>query len=142
MGKFRYFELSEFIASSEAKKRGIDNTPSFEVVDHLSELCGKILDPLRASYGKPITVTSGYRCPKLNQVVGGVATSAHKTGYGADLQTRDLDGFMKFLVEWLRATKTKFDQVLFEKKGKTRWVHVSLYNTSGQQRGMISTINA
>jgi hypothetical protein len=34
-----------------------------------------ILDPLREAYGKPIVVTSGFRCEKLNKIVGGSKTS-------------------------------------------------------------------
>ena len=76
--KHMYFELDEFIRSDTAKKYGIDNTPTFAIVAHLDELVESILDPLRAAYGKPITVTSGYRCNSLNKAVGGADTSAHK----------------------------------------------------------------
>jgi zinc D-Ala-D-Ala carboxypeptidase len=34
--------------------------------------------------GKPIQVTSGYRCPALNAAVGGVPDSAHLLGCAAD----------------------------------------------------------
>jgi hypothetical protein len=34
-----------------------------------------ILDPLREKYGKPIIVSSGFRCEKLNLIVGGAKTS-------------------------------------------------------------------
>lgn len=35
---------------------------------------------LRTSWGKPIKITSGYRCPKHNAEVGGGAISAHMFG--------------------------------------------------------------
>lgn len=35
--------------------------------------------------GRPLVVTSGYRCPKHNAEVGGVAGSAHTLGLAADL---------------------------------------------------------
>lgn len=44
----------------------------------------KILEALRAYYGKPITITSGVRCATYNRNVGGVSNSAHKTGKAAD----------------------------------------------------------
>ena len=137
--KYRYFELDEFINSPTAKKKGIDNTPSFEVVEHLDELVEKILDPLRAAYGMAIRVTSGYRCPALNKAVGGSDTSVHQIGYAADLQVGgSFDKFVAFVVDWLAKTGTKFDQLLIEKnKAGDRWLHIGLRNNSGQQRGQI-----
>ena len=87
MRKYNYFELSEFLKSDTAKKRGIDNTPTFEIVDHLSELVREVLDPLRAAYGQPIRISSGYRCPALNSILPNASkTSVHQIGYAADLQ--------------------------------------------------------
>lgn len=143
MKKFRYFELSEFIRSDTAKKKGIDNTPSFEAVDNLSELVSKILDPLRAAYGMPITVTSGYRCPALNKAVGGVSDSVHQKGWAADLQTGgSFNKFRDFVVDWVKKTNVRFDQLLLEENKKgDRWIHISLYNNYGQQRGQIKVLN-
>lgn len=141
--KHKYFELNEFIASREAKKRGIDNTPSFEVVAHLDELVEQILDPLRAAYGMPITVTSGYRCPALNKAVGGVPNSVHQLGYAADLQVGgSFTKFKAFVVDWARKSGVRFDQILLErnKKGE-EWIHIGLRNNLGQQRGQIKVLN-
>lgn len=143
MGKYRYFDLEEFIRSDEAKKRGIDNTPSFDVVDHLDELVREILDPLRAAYGRPIIISSGYRCPKLNQAVGGSTTSVHKVGWAADCQTKgNFDVFRDFVVDWFWKTGTKFDQILLEKNKKTgaRWIHIGIRDNSGRQRGQIKVL--
>ena len=140
MGKHKYFELAEFTSSREAKKRGIDNTPSFEVVEHLNELVDNFLDPLRAAYGMPIRISSGYRCPELNKAVGGVVTSAHMTGYAADLQVGgSFSKFCEFVVDWVKKTGTKFDQILLESKKATgdKWLHVGLYNNQRQQRAQI-----
>ena len=140
MGKHKYFELSEFIRSDVAKKKGIDNSPTFEVVAHLEELVEKVLDPLRAAYGMPIKISSGYRCPALNKAVGGSPTSMHMKGYAADCQVGgSFNKFRDFTVEWLKKTGTRYDQLLLESNKKTgaKWIHVSLYNNSGQQRGQI-----
>lgn len=69
------FTLSELVASDTATRMGIDNSPDEEVEKKLRLLATSILQPLRDRYGKPITVTSGYRCSKLNKAVGGVSTS-------------------------------------------------------------------
>ena len=142
MGKYRYFELSEFIVSDVAKRRGIDNTPSFAVVERLDNLVANILEPMRIAYGKPITVTSGYRCERLNKAVGGVNWSAHMRGDAADLTASDMAGFKKFVREWLVKNKIKFDQCIIEKSGKTEWIHIGIVSSTGSQRGQLFSMNA
>lgn len=143
MPNYPHFSLKEFIASDVAVKKKIDNTPSFEVVEHLSELTEKILEPLRVAWGSPIKVTSGYRCDKLNKAVGGVASSAHMRGDAADLQPTNgkIDDFIKFARLWFMNTHTRFDQLLDERSGKTRWMHISIYSSTGSQRGEVKIMN-
>ena len=43
-----HFKLSEFTRSSTATARGIDNTPTLDVVSNLQQLCIHVLEPLRA----------------------------------------------------------------------------------------------
>lgn len=134
----KYFGLSEFLESDTAKRKGIDNTPSFEVVEHLSELADT-LDGLRAAWGSAINVSSGYRCPELNKAVGGVSTSAHCGGWAADLHPAkgSMDDFEMFVVAWVASSGVKFDQIIREKDGSKRWLHFGLRNNSGHQRGQI-----
>ena len=141
--KYNYFELSEFIKSETAKKNGIDNTPTFEAVEHLGELVAGILDPLRAAYGQPIKVTSGFRSPALNRAVGGSSTNVHQIGYAADLQVSgSFAKFRDFVKGWFASTGTKFDQLLIEKdsSGK-RWIHIGMYSNSREQRGIVNLLN-
>ena len=49
-----------------------------------SELVTK-LQALRDALGRPITVTSGYRCPVHNRNIGGATQSRHMQGQAADL---------------------------------------------------------
>lgn len=44
-----------------------------------------LLQELRRLIGKPITITSGYRCPKHNKEVGGVEESFHTQGLAVDI---------------------------------------------------------
>lgn len=136
MAEFKYFSLKELCSSDVATARKIDNFPSFTVVEHLSELTSKILEPLRVAWGGPIRVTSCYRCDALNRAVGGVSTSAHRLGWAADLQPTNgkIDEFGQFVRDWLLKNRIKFDQLLFETQGKTKWVHIGIRSTSGSQR--------
>lgn len=143
MAKFKHFTLEEFINSDVGRKKKINNLPDFEVVEHISELCEKFLEPLRVAYGKPITITSGYRCEKLNKAVGGVSTSAHLRGYAADITSEEgASELFNFITEWVKSCGVKFDQIFLEKKGATKWVHIGYRNNSGWQRGTISTLKA
>lgn len=136
----KYFQLKEFIVSNTAKKLGIDNTPSFEVVQHLSELAS-FLDAIRKAWGSGIRVSSGYRCDELNAAVGGASNSAHKCGYAADIQpcNGELDKFINFCKDWFKANKNSlsWDQVILEQSGYTQWVHIGLKDCRGRQRKQI-----
>ena len=136
MAEFKYFTLKELCASDVATKKKIDNFPSWAVVEHLAELTEKILEPLRVAWGSSIKGSSGFRCDTLNRAVGGVATSAHRLGYAADLQPGNgrIEEFGKFVKEWLAKNRIKFDQCLWEQQGKTKWVHIGLYSSTGSQR--------
>ena len=118
----KHFTIKELTNSSTAKSKGIDNTPTREVVGNLTVLVDKVLDPLREAYGKPIKVNSGYRCPKLNKAVGGSATSQHVLGQAADI-TGGSKAENKKLFDLLRSLKLHFDQLILENGGV--WVHVS-----------------
>lgn len=136
----KYFTLKEMIYSETAKKYGIDNTPSTSVIAHLNELMN-FLDGLRAAWGSPIIVTSGYRSHYLNTKVGGSSTSVHKRGWAADLVPKNgkMQEFKKFCVTYLK--DKKFDQLLLEKSKTSEWVHVGLYSNSRQQRKQVKNMN-
>lgn len=53
--------------------------------ENIRALVEAVLDPARERYGGPVTVNSGFRCPKHNKEVGGVANSQHMRGEAADI---------------------------------------------------------
>ncbi|MCP5006600.1 MAG: DUF882 domain-containing protein [Planctomycetes bacterium] len=57
----------------------------FDPVD--KELLWVLID-LRQSFGRPITINSGCRCPKHNAAVGGGTKSQHLLGKAADIVIR------------------------------------------------------
>ena len=79
-----HFRLSEFLRSDTAQTQGLYQVPPPAVVERLRELCVELLEPVRASVG-PLRVTSGYRRPAVNSAVGGSSTSAHMSGWAADV---------------------------------------------------------
>ena len=120
----KYFTIKELTKSTTAIKRHIDNTPSKEIERSLTALVEKVLDPLREAYGKPIIVTSGYRCPKLNAIVGSTPSSQHVKGEAADIKTiEDTPEENKKLYDLIVKLKLPFDQLINEHNYD--WVHVS-----------------
>ncbi|MBQ0060600.1 MAG: D-Ala-D-Ala carboxypeptidase family metallohydrolase [Bacteroidaceae bacterium] len=120
-----HFKLEEFIRSSTAQQLGIDNTPSEEVILNLRNLCEKVLEPLRQWYGKPISISSGYRCPALNRAVGGVTKSQHLKGEAADIRLPSIAIGRKML-EYI-VFHLPYDQVIWEHNTDgLYWIHVSL----------------
>lgn len=132
----KYFTIKELCNSVTAKARGIDNTPSSTIVEHLTELVDNILDPLRESWGSGIKVTSGYRCEKLNKAVGGSTTSAHNAGYAADIVPVNgkITEFKAYVLKWLKDNNIPYDQYINEFSGASQWVHIAIRNRQGKQR--------
>ena len=85
----KFFKLSEFSHSDTAVSLGIDNTIPKECVARIEHLVHCVLDPIREHWGLPIRVTSGYRCPELNEEVNGVEDSHHMDGCAADISATD-----------------------------------------------------
>ena len=132
-----YFTIKELSNSQTAKKLGIDNTPTPEIRVKLNTLISA-LDKIREQYGKPITVTSGYRCPELNRAVGGAVNpdgtpkSQHCKGEAADLIGENKNETKKIFE--IAKELGNYDQLLFEiNKTKAVWVHIS-YKATGNRK--------
>lgn len=128
----KYFTINELCRSETARKHKIDNTPSEAIIANLTALVDNILDPLREAWGRPIIVTSGYRCEALNKLVGGVPTSQHKQGQAADISAGSIEDNKK-LFDLAIKLKLPFDQIIDEYGYK--WVHISYSST--RRRGNI-----
>ena len=120
----KYFSIKELTKSATAARKGIKNDPSIEECKSLTALIDKVLDPLREAYGKPIIVSSGYRCPKLNAAVGGSASSQHVKGEAADIRSvADTPEENKKLFDLIVKLGLPYDQLINEYNYD--WVHVS-----------------
>ena len=134
----KYFSIEELTASAEARKMGIDNTPTPDAMTNLGELVEAVLDPLREKYGYPIHVSSGYRCPRLNRAVGGEKTSQHMTGEAADIYvTRPKEMAELFALIYYTLP---FDQLIWERGNDEApaWIHVS-YRDGNNRRECLRT---
>lgn len=118
----KYFSIDELTRSDTAARLHIDNTPDRDTVRCLELLVANILDPLRARYGRPIYVTSGYRCQRLNDAVGGVRNSQHTLGQAADITVGSPDDNRQ-LYGLIKQMRLPYDQLIDEHG--MQWIHVS-----------------
>lgn len=120
----KFFTLRELTKSDTAIRKGVKNVPSKSEEANLIVLVENILDPLREAYGKPIIVTSGYRCEELNRLIGGSKTSQHRSGQAVDIRTViDTPEENKKLYDLIIKLNLPFDQLIDEHNFD--WVHVS-----------------
>lgn len=124
------FTLAELVASQTAHRFGIDNTPPDDVVENLRALCVNVLQPLRERLGAPIVISSGYRCPALNEKIGGARASQHTRGQAADIIVTGRSPVE--VAGYIAESDLPFDQVIYE----GTWTHVSY---SAERRGSILT---
>lgn len=121
------FSYDELIASSTAKRLGLDNTPTPEEKERLRQLAEDILQPIRDAWKAPIVVTSGYRSEAVNKAVGGVKTSQHRLGEAADIKVGGKDRNKKlfnFIYKMISKGDIKVGQLIDEYN--YQWIHISL----------------
>ena len=118
----KYFSIKELSESATARQRFIFNTPPASAVEALHALVDNVLDPLREAWGAPIKVNSGYRCPKLNRLVGGTPNSQHQLGEAADI-TAGNRAKNRRLLALIKRLDLPVDQCIDEKD--CLWIHVS-----------------
>jgi len=116
-----HFTLAEMTHSNTAVRKGIPNVAPSNVIKAMTTLCEKVLEPVRAHYGKPVRVFSGYRSPRVNTAVGGAASSQHCLGEAVDFV---VPGVSNLAVCQYIMQNLAYDQIIYE-FGEGGWVHCS-----------------
>lgn len=104
-----------------------DNYP--QTMEQVGNLCALVsfLDEVRAEFGEPIVVNSGYRSDIVNQKVGGVRTSLHLQGRAADIRPlyengREYYNELQRLYEILHQRKDETSELIRYKE----FIHVAI----------------
>lgn len=130
-----HFTVEELTASPTAKRLGLSNNPTPEHLENMKYVCEKILEPVRAHFGKAVKINSSYRAPAVNKAVGGSKTSQHVNGQAVDYEIEGIDN--KVVADWV-ADNLEFDQVILEfyTKGdkNSGWVHTSIKKEGGNRK--------
>lgn len=120
----KYFKAEEFKCRCGCEANLIEN--SFVLK----------LDDLREQYGRPMVVSSGYRCPKHNAAVSSTgATGPHTTGRAVDIAISRAEAVLLLAFALAGGTFTGFG---INQKGGARFLHLDdLPNGPGVPRPTI-----
>ena len=131
-----HFTLEEFTFSQTAARKGIDNTPHEGILDNLCILANGMED-VRNLLNAPIYVSSGYRCPELNDLLGSKRTSQHTQGLACDF-TSNAYGSPQIIFADIISSDIRYDQLILE---FDRWIHISFVEDGGTPRKQALIIN-
>lgn len=125
------FSYDELIASSTAKRLGLDNTPNEKEKEKLRELAEYILQPIRDAWKSPIIVNSAFRSEAVNKAVGGVKNSQHRLGEAADIRPIKMNEggkLYRMIQNMVNRGLITVGQCIWEygNSKNPQWVHVSL----------------
>ena len=140
MNLSKHFTLEEFEKSQTATRKGITNKAGSGEIKNLGDLCYEILEPVRAKFDKPVTITSGYRSPQLSEAIGSKSTSQHCTGNAVDFEIAGVSNLAIAL--WI-SNHCNFDQLLLEYytgEPSSGWCHVS-YDSEKNNRKQVLTFD-
>jgi len=135
------FNLTTYIRSEKAKQYGFleQYSPPDDVVRSLRTLHNAVIVPIYNAYkGCNIIITSGYRCERLNKIVGGAANSQHKTGQAVDIVVYLHGVNITDKVFFYVRDNLIFDQLIWEKGDAKmpQWIHIS-YNAGSNRQQII-----
>lgn len=136
------FSLEELIKSDTANECGIKNSPNSLELKNLTNLTTKILQPIRDAFGKPIIISSGFRCVQLNKKVGGASNSDHLFGAAADIHTssntyEDNKKLYDAIISLKNKGKISCRQIIWEYGKKNvgpKWIHISVNHTKNSYK--------
>lgn len=118
---FTFFELA---GTSNEQYKKLNLLKAQEQMGKMYMLAG-FAERVREIVGKPLIITSGYRCPELNKAIGGAITSQHIFCEAIDFIVKGMrpeDIFNKIVTSDL-----KYNQIIIERNTRgSQWVHISI----------------
>jgi hypothetical protein len=115
-----HFTLDEL---THTDHREIDNSPNQAEIENLQRLANFLEEVKTVLGGKPVMISSGFRCKALNDAVGSKDSSQHRVGCAADFRVPGMtpDEVVRAII----ASGIGYDQIIRE---FDRWTHISVPN--------------
>ena len=132
----KHFTFRELLHSDLALQNDVLNLPprheAAKIYFKLETLVDDLLDPIREKFAVPMIITSGYRCERLNKLVGGVDNSQHIRGEAVDFCFAGFSKRDMVIAFFEIAEEFDFDQLIYYKKKGV--IHISYIrdNNRGQ----------
>ena len=120
-----HFTLDEL---THTDHREIDNSPTQDEISNLQQLANFLEEVKTVLGGKPIMISSGFRCKAFNDAVGSKDSSQHRTGFAADFRVPGMtpDEVVRAVI----ASGIGYDQIIRE---FDRWTHISVSDKPRKQ---------
>lgn len=119
-----HFTLEELCTTSHEKYRLLNLDEAQKQMGKMYMLAG-FAERVREIIGKPVIITSGFRCKELNKAIGGAITSQHTLCEAIDIVVKGMrceDVFNRIVTSDL-----KYNQIIIERNSKgSQWVHISI----------------
>lgn len=144
------FSWNEMTRSTTAARHGIENIPNETERANILRVAQE-LEKIRAYASEKrgqdtaIIVSSCFRSERVNKLVGGSSTSAHRFGLAADF---DIQGYTsiraaELVKEMADKGLIEYDQLILEfpKNGAGAWVHIGFKANSAHNRHQELTAN-
>ena len=122
------FTKEELIRSQLAARHKINNEPNDIQLANLIRLA-EFLERVRSLFARPLLVSSGFRCHKLNcELLKSKPTSQHMIGCAADFTVMGVDVAQSF--QTIKDSGLPFDQVI---KEYDAWIHLSIPRSASDE---------
>lgn len=135
----KYFTLKELLHSEVALRNNIVNLPprheAVQVYYNLVALVDNLLDRIRERFAVSMIITSGYRCERLNKLVGGVDNSQHMKGEAVDFWFPSFSHKEMIEAFFEIAEEFDFDQLIYYKKKGI--IHISYSNSNNRHQSFM-----
>ncbi len=115
------FWLNEFLRSETAARMGREIIPTDANIANMKLLCENVLQPIRDSLGRVITITSGLRPDWLNTAIGGAKHSEHVDGRAADFVVAGMTPYAATMA--IKEFNLPWNQLIHE---FGHWTHASV----------------
>lgn len=120
-----HFSFTELTRTSQTALQDRNREEAQVYIAQLT-LLAELLEAIRAHFGRPLKINSGFRGPAVNAATPGSSkTSQHMRGEAADITIPGVDD--ADLRRWIvRDSNLQYGQCILERPPGRSWVHISI----------------